>query len=141
MTSAKRTINSKRQWLNLRPDRRLKISRRWRTRWSFVESFGIPPTIVGDFSRPRLLGARYLRVLRRIWFVFQTTNLSNRLCPQTVFARSGHSADGEKPTLNDQQFRTVAVQLQALGLVKLQYTPSTTGDMGLFWSLTPPVST
>ncbi len=55
----------------------------------------------------------------------------------TVFARSGHSADGENPTLNDQQFRTVAVQLQALGLVKLQYTPSTTGDMGLFWSLTP----
>jgi uncharacterized protein DUF4062 len=54
-----------------------------------------------------------------------------------VFARSGHSADGEEPTLNDQQFRTIAVQLQALGLVKLQYAKSTTGVMGLFWSLTP----
>ena len=54
-----------------------------------------------------------------------------------VFARSGHSADGEQPALNDQQFRTVAVQLQALGLVKLQYTGSTTGAPGLFWSLTP----
>jgi len=54
-----------------------------------------------------------------------------------VFTRSGHSADGEQPTLNDQQFRTVAVQLQALGLVKLQYTGSTTGAPGLFWSLTP----
>jgi len=53
-----------------------------------------------------------------------------------VFARSGHSGDGDQPTLNDQQFRTVAVQLQALGLVKLQYTGSTTGAMGLFWSLT-----
>jgi uncharacterized protein DUF4062 len=54
-----------------------------------------------------------------------------------VFARSGHSGDGEQPTLNDQQFRTVAVQLQGLGLVKLRYTESTTGVMGLFWSLTP----
>jgi hypothetical protein len=54
----------------------------------------------------------------------------------TAFARSGHSGNGESVTLNDQEFRTIAVQLQALGLVKLQYSQTVTGGMGLFWSLT-----
>jgi hypothetical protein len=53
-----------------------------------------------------------------------------------AFPRSGKS-DTENPKLDDQLFRTIAVQLQALGLVKIQYSESTTGGMNLFWSLTP----
>lgn len=53
-----------------------------------------------------------------------------------AFSRSGQS-DGENPSLDHQLFRTIAVQLQALGLVKVQYSESTTGAMNLFWSLTP----
>lgn len=54
---------------------------------------------------------------------------------EAAFARSNN--DGESPSLDDQQFRTVGVQLQALGLVTLQYAKTTAGGMGLFWSLTP----
>jgi hypothetical protein len=39
--------------------------------------------------------------------------------------------------LDDQDFQTVGVQLKALGLVKIEYTESTSaGIWGLFWSLT-----
>jgi hypothetical protein len=44
---------------------------------------------------------------------------------------------GTSVTLDDQSFQTVAVQLQALGLVRIEYTKTTIGGMGLFWSLTP----
>jgi len=54
-----------------------------------------------------------------------------------TFPRSGESGDAQNPKLDDQLFRTIAVQLQALGLVKVQYSESTTGVMNLFWSLTP----
>jgi Domain of unknown function (DUF4062) len=54
-----------------------------------------------------------------------------------AFLKSDVAGRGENPTLNDQNFRTVAVQLQALGLVKLTYGETTSGGMGLFWSLTP----
>src|SRR6266478_1740518 len=56
---------------------------------------------------------------------------------KAAFARSGDSDEGDQPHLDDQQFRTVAVQLQALGLVKLEYSQTSSGGMGLFWSLTP----
>ena len=52
-------------------------------------------------------------------------------------AKSGASRDGDSFRLDDQIFRTVGVQLQALGLVDLEYTQTTTGGMGLFWSITP----
>jgi len=55
---------------------------------------------------------------------------------KAAFARSGKSGGGGDADLDDQQFRTFALQLQALGLVKVQYTQTTTGGMGLFWSLT-----
>jgi hypothetical protein len=53
------------------------------------------------------------------------------------FDRSGRSEWGDSPDLDDQTFRTVAVQLQALGLVTLNYAQSTMGSPGLFWSITP----
>jgi hypothetical protein len=39
--------------------------------------------------------------------------------------------------MDDQLFRTVGLQLQALGLVTLQYSQTISGGMGLFWLLTP----
>jgi len=47
------------------------------------------------------------------------------------------SVAGSSPKLNDQQFKTIAIQLKALGLVDVDYTATTKGGMGLFWSLTP----
>ena len=45
--------------------------------------------------------------------------------------------DGYGHQLEDQDFQTVSVQLKALGLVKIQYSPATDKSMHLFWSLTP----
>ena len=56
---------------------------------------------------------------------------------KAAFSRSSSSTYHDSPDLDDQLFRTVALQLQALGLVSFQYTQSTTGGMGLFWSNTP----
>jgi hypothetical protein len=39
-------------------------------------------------------------------------------------------------SLDDQDFQTVGVQLKALGLVNIEYTKTTSGGMGLFWSFT-----
>ena len=41
------------------------------------------------------------------------------------------------PKLVDQDFQTVGVQLRALGLIKMDYTKTVQGGMGLFWSATP----
>jgi hypothetical protein len=54
-----------------------------------------------------------------------------------AFDRSGSSNFADDPRLDDQIFRTVGVQLKALGLVKLQHLQSGAGYMDLFWSLTP----
>ncbi|SRR6266478_1794649 len=54
-----------------------------------------------------------------------------------AFDRSGRSNFADDPSLDDQIFRTVGVQLKALGLVKLQHLRSGAGYMDLFWSLTP----
>lgn len=43
----------------------------------------------------------------------------------------GHSA-----SINDQQFKTISIQLKAYGLVKIQRLKTTDGGMALFWSLT-----
>ena len=43
---------------------------------------------------------------------------------------------GSSPELEDQFFRTVAVQLKALGLVNVEWSEAIGGGMGLFWSLT-----
>jgi hypothetical protein len=44
---------------------------------------------------------------------------------------------GTSRILDDQQFKTISIQLKALGLVSIEYQKTTTGGMGLFWSLTP----
>jgi hypothetical protein len=56
---------------------------------------------------------------------------------EAAFDRSGKTSYGDSPSLDDQVFRTVGVQLKALGLVKLQYSQSTGGYKALFWTLTP----
>jgi hypothetical protein len=40
--------------------------------------------------------------------------------------------------LDDQVYQTIKIQLQALGLVEVQYLKTTGGGMALFWSLTQP---
>ena len=56
---------------------------------------------------------------------------------KALFEQSTASENGYSPDCDDQEFRTVAIQLQALGLVNVKYTQSLAGGMGLFWSLTP----
>ena len=53
-----------------------------------------------------------------------------------LFKQSGKDSRSSSVTLDDQDFRTVAVQLQALGLVNIRYAQTVQGGMGLFWSLT-----
>ncbi len=63
----------------------------------------------------------------------------NELVVKDVLAKAllvESSFRGTDPTLDDQAFQTVGVQLKALGLVAIDYTETTTGAMGLFWSLT-----
>lgn len=38
--------------------------------------------------------------------------------------------------LNDQQFKTITIQLKALGLVSVDYSKTTQGGMAIFWNLT-----
>ena len=52
-----------------------------------------------------------------------------------LFAKSG--SYGTTVSLDDQDFQTVAVQLKALDLIKLSYSKTVQGGMGLFWSATP----
>jgi hypothetical protein len=44
---------------------------------------------------------------------------------------------GSSITINDQEFKTIAIQLKAYGLVNIRYSQTTNGGMALFWSLTP----
>lgn len=43
---------------------------------------------------------------------------------------------GSNPSLDDQTFKTVTIQLRALGLIKTEHLKTTSGGMALFWSLT-----
>ncbi len=52
-----------------------------------------------------------------------------------AFARS--RVGGDSPKLDDQLFRTVALQLKALQLVNTEYSETVSGGRALFWSLTP----
>lgn len=40
-------------------------------------------------------------------------------------------------TIDDQEYKTITIQLKALGLVNVNYTKTVQGGMGLFWFLTP----
>lgn len=54
---------------------------------------------------------------------------------KAMFERSGQS--GSYARFDDQIFKTVTVQLRALGLIETKYLKTTKGGRGLFWSLTP----
>ncbi|HTS11497.1 MAG TPA: DUF4062 domain-containing protein [Candidatus Limnocylindrales bacterium] len=66
---------------------------------------------------------------------FPTDTTVKSILTLTAFGRSDR--EGDDPYWNDQQFRTVAVQLQALGFVRIEYAQTTTASMDLFWSITP----
>lgn len=50
--------------------------------------------------------------------------------------KSEHGSSGEV-TIDDQIFKTIGLQLKALGLINIEYSQSTLGLWGLYWSLTP----
>lgn len=54
---------------------------------------------------------------------------------EALFKKSGSC--GTSPSLDDQDFQTVTVQLKALGLIQLSYSKTVQGGMALFWSATP----
>lgn len=46
------------------------------------------------------------------------------------------NVDGYSRSVDDQQFKTITIQLKALGLVEVKYSKTTKGGMALFWRLT-----
>lgn len=44
---------------------------------------------------------------------------------------------GSSLSIDDQQFKTITIQLKALGLVRVDYLKTIRNSMALFWSLTP----
>jgi hypothetical protein len=56
------------------------------------------------------------------------------LC-KALFAETGTSGEAHE-SIDDQSFKTIGIQLQALGLVTIDYSQTTKGGMGLFWHLT-----
>ena len=42
-----------------------------------------------------------------------------------------------KGTISDRDFQTIKIQLQALGLIQVNYSKTVSGGMGLFWNITP----
>jgi hypothetical protein len=53
-----------------------------------------------------------------------------------VKLRDSYDISNGTPSLDDQIFKTISLQLKALGLVKLNYAQTTTGSSAMFWSLT-----
>lgn len=49
---------------------------------------------------------------------------------------STSSTSGYSVTINDQQFKTITIQLKAYGLINTRYSKTTAGGSALFWSLT-----
>ena len=48
----------------------------------------------------------------------------------------GQIPSGLSASLDNQIYQTIKIQFQALNLVNVDYTKTTAGGMGLFWSLT-----
>ena len=51
-----------------------------------------------------------------------------------LLEREGKS--GSYTSVNDQEFKTVSIQLKAYGLIKIEHLATTKGGVALFWSLT-----
>lgn len=60
------------------------------------------------------------------------TSVKLRLA-QSLLERKGRI--GDSISINDQEFKTITIQLKAYGLVKTTYTQTTKGGMALFWVL------
>lgn len=60
-----------------------------------------------------------------------------KVLDDALFTRSDKSKMGYGAVVDDQDFRTISIQLKALGLVKIQHATSLGMSMGLFWDLTP----
>ncbi len=54
---------------------------------------------------------------------------------ENLFEKTG--INGANPKLDKELFETIKIQFKMLGIVKVAYTETTKGGMGLFWSLTP----
>lgn len=52
-----------------------------------------------------------------------------------IIADHGDIGKGTQ-SIDDQEYKTITIQLKALGLVNVNYTKTIQGGMGLFWSLT-----
>ena len=50
--------------------------------------------------------------------------------------KNGEPSSGYSITINDQEFKTLTIQLKAYGLIQTNYNKTTKGGMALFWSLT-----
>lgn len=53
------------------------------------------------------------------------------------FLADAAGVGGTSRTIDDQNFKTIAIQFQALGLVTVEYLKTVEGGMGWFWKLTP----
>lgn len=58
------------------------------------------------------------------------TRMKSNIVPNAIF--SGYFS----PSINSQDYETLKVHLMALKLISVDYTPTTSGGMALFWSLT-----
>lgn len=85
----------------------------WEISLSWDEIFAlIAPSLIGnpnDDTVQNLLGK----------YIFEKTD------------KSGYS-----PTLNDQDFQSIKIQLKALNLIETKFAKSTSGGMAIFWTLT-----
>ena len=118
----------------------------------FDDIAGLDDTIkvFGTYSK---YSAQYRRSLETSWeveltwgklFALLAPYLINHPNDDTVKVQVGtvaHSAvpDGKEDgtaTIDDQLFQTIRIQFQALALVEVKRTTTTTGGVGLFWFLT-----
>lgn len=60
------------------------------------------------------------------------SKITESLKEEATGSRGGYST-----SINDQEFKTITIQLTAYGLIKTSYSKTVQGGMALFWSLTP----
>lgn len=65
---------------------------------------------------------------------YPTDTRVNGILTQNIFEQSGRS--GNNPSINDQLFKTITIQLKAYGLIETRYSQATSGNMATFWNLT-----
>jgi hypothetical protein len=63
-------------------------------------------------------------------------SIANSTLAKVLIERESQLYKFESQRVDDQEFKTVSIQLKAYGLIDTRYSRSTNGDMALFWSLT-----